>query len=61
MKDKGIGYVFESSDREGIIKFISSLSAEKLAEFKEMGQRARKVAETEYAKDIILNKFVEAI
>ena len=61
VKDKGIGYVFESSDREGIIKFISSLSAEKLAEFKEMGQRARKVAETEYAKDIILNKFVEAI
>lgn len=61
VKEKKIGYVFEPSDREGIVKFISSLSAEKCAEFKEMGQRARKVAEAEYAKDIILNKFVEAI
>lgn len=61
VKEKRIGYVFEPSDREGIVKFISSLSTEKCAEFEEMGQRARKVAETEYAKDIILNKFVEAI
>ena len=61
VKEKGIGYVFEPSDREGIVKFISNLSVEKRAEFKEMGQRARKLAETEYAKDIILNKFVKAI
>lgn len=61
VKEKKFGYVFEPSDREGVIKFISSLSAEKCAEFKEMGKRARKVAETEFAKDIILNKFVEAI
>lgn len=61
VKEKGIGYVFEPSDREGIVKFISNLSVERCAEFKEMGQRARKVAEAEYAKDIILNKFVEAI
>ena len=61
VKEKGIGYVFEPSDREGIVKFISNLSVEKRAEFKEMGQRACKVAEAEYAKDIILNKFVEAI
>ena len=61
VKEKGIGYVFEPSDREGIVKFISNLSVEKRAKFKEMGQRARKVAETEYAKDIILNKFVEAL
>lgn len=60
-KEKGIGYVFEPSDREDIINFLSNLSAKKCAEFKEMGQRARKVAEREYAKDVILNKFVEAI
>ena len=29
--------------------------------FAEMGKRARHVAETEYAKDVILNKFVEVI
>lgn len=61
VKEKNIGYVFEPTDRDGIVKFLSSLSSEKRAEFKELGQRARKVAETEYAKDIILNKFVEAI
>lgn len=61
VKEKQIGYVFEPSDREGIVKFLSALSPEKCIEFAEMGKRAQKVAETEYAKDIILNKFVEAI
>lgn len=61
VKEKNIGYVFKPSDREGIIKFISNLTPERCMEFKEMGQRAKKVAETEYAKDIILNKFIEAI
>ena len=61
IKEKQIGYVFEPSDRDGIVKFLSDLSPQKRAEFKEMGQRARKVAEAEYAKDIILNKFVKAI
>lgn len=61
VNEKNIGYVFEPSDREGIIRFISNLTPERCMEFKEMGQRARKVAETEYAKDIILNKFAEAI
>lgn len=61
VKEKQIGYVFEPTDREGIVSFLSNLSPERCAEFKEMGQRARKVAETEYAKDIILNKFVKAI
>ena len=61
VKEKQIGYVFEPTDREGIVCFLSNLSPERCAEFKEMGQRARNVAETEYAKDIILNKFVKAI
>lgn len=61
VKEKQIGYVFEPSDRDGIVKFFSGLSFDKCTEFKEMGIRARKVAETEYAKEIILNKFVEVI
>lgn len=61
VREKQIGYVFEPSDRERIVKFLSALSPEKCIEFAEMGKRARKVAETEYAKEIILNKFVEAI
>ena len=61
VKEKHIGYVFEPSDREGIVRFLSALSPEKCVDFAEMGKRARKVAEAEYAKEIILNKFVEAI
>ena len=61
VKEKGIGYVFEPNDREGIISFLSSLSTERRNEFTKMGMRARKVAETEYAKEIILNKYVETI
>ncbi len=61
VKEKGIGYVFEPSDRQGIVDFLRSLSPKRLSEMKEMGLRARKVAEDEYAKEIILNKFVRAI
>lgn len=61
VNEKQIGYVFEPNDHNGIVKFLSELTPEKRNEFTEMGKRARQVAETEYAKDIILNKFVEAI
>lgn len=61
VKEKNIGYVFRPEDKNGIVKFLSGLNKEKLAEIREMGERARQVAIKEYAKDIILNKFVEAI
>lgn len=61
VNEKRIGYVFKPEDKEGIVKFLASLSKNRQPEFAEMGWRARNVAETEYAKDNILNKFVEAI
>ena len=61
VKEKQIGYVFEPTDREGIRKFLAGLTPEKCSDFAGMGKRAREVAEKEYAKEIILNKFVEAI
>lgn len=61
VKEKQIGVVFRPDDKEGIVRFLANLSKDKQPEFAEMGKRARQVAETEYAKDIILNKFVEAI
>lgn len=61
VKEKQIGVVFRPDDKEGIVKFLASLSKDKQPEFAEMGKRARQVAETKYAKDIILNKFAEAI
>lgn len=61
VKEKRIGVVFKPDDKDGIVNFLASLSKDKQPKFAEMGKRAREVAETEYAKDIILNKFVEAI
>lgn len=61
VKEKQIGVVFRPDDKDGIVDFLGSLSKDKQSEFADMGKRARQVAETEYAKDIILNKFVEAI
>ena len=61
VKEKNIGVVFKPEDKEYIVKFLASLSKDKQSEFAEMGKCARQVAEMEYAKDIILNKFVEAI
>ena len=61
VKEKHIGVVFRPDDKDGIVDFLGSLSKDKQPEFADMGKRARQVAETEYAKDIILNKFVEAI
>lgn len=61
VKEKKMGYVYRPEDKNGIIRFLSCLNKEKLAEIREMGERARQVAVKEYAKNIILNKFAEAI
>lgn len=61
VKEKQIGYVFDPIDKKGITAFLTSLSTKMILEIKRMGARAREIAEKEYAKDIILNKFLEAI
>ena len=61
VNEKKIGYVFKPDDKKGIVRFLASLSEERLPDIEEMGKRARVIAETEYAKEIILNKFVEAL
>lgn len=61
VKEKQIGFVFEPSDKNGIVKFLSELSIDKRKELAVMGNRALRVAEQEYAKEVILKKFTEAI
>lgn len=61
VKEKGIGYVFEPKEHGKIVDFLMLISTDMLPILKEMGAKARKVAVEEYAKDIILNKFIEAI
>lgn len=61
VKEKDIGYVFDPEDKVSIMKFLSNLTLDRLPELKEKGEKAYKVAVEEYAKPIILNKFVEAL
>lgn len=61
IKEKETGYVFAPEDNAGIQTFLANLTLDDLKKFKEMGARARKVAEDEYSKDIILDKFKKAI
>lgn len=61
IKEKNIGYVYAPEDLVGIKRFINNLTFNQIPQLQQMGLRARKVAEEEYAKDIILTKFLKAI
>lgn len=61
VKEKRIGYAFAQDNKNEIVEFLRNLSLEMLPELKIMGDRARKVAEEEYDKKVILNKYIEAI
>lgn len=61
IKEKSIGFVFAPSDKKGISEFLDSLMDLNKHQLKEMGERSRQVAEEEYSKEIILEKFMRAI
>lgn len=61
VKEKKIGFVFRPEDNVGIQKFLAELRLVDMQEIREMGARARKVAEEEFSKEIILGKFKKAI
>ena len=61
IREKGFGYVFSAEDEEGIISFLSDMTPLKLNELWVKGARARKVAEEEYSKEIVLEKFKKVI
>lgn len=61
VKEKSIGYVFTPEDKSGVLAFLKNLTSEHLPQLREMGLRSRKVAEEEYAKDVILKRFLNVI
>lgn len=61
VSENRIGFCFEPLDKDGIIGFLKGLSIDKLPELKEMGIRARKLAETLYSQDTILSKYIAEI
>ena len=61
IKEKGFGYVFSAKDEKGIISFLSDIQPSKKDELRAKGELARKVAEEEYSKEKILEKFKQVI
>lgn len=61
VKEKNIGFVFPPEDNKGIQDFLAKLSESRINEIREMGIRARKIAEEEYSKEYILEKFKRTI
>jgi glycosyltransferase involved in cell wall biosynthesis len=57
ISEAGNGWIFEPSDREGLISFFESLDHSFAAECIEKGKISRELAETRYARKIILHKF----
>lgn len=61
IEENHVGFCFEPDDRNGIITFLQSLNTGDLSKLKEMGNKARLLAESKYSKSVILNKFLEVI
>lgn len=61
VKEKQIGFVFPPEDDRGLQDFLAQLSPSNIIEIREMGTKARKIAEEEYSKEYILEKFKRAI
>jgi glycosyltransferase involved in cell wall biosynthesis len=61
VEENQIGYCFEPDDKKGISYFLKSLNTGDIPKLKEMGCKARVLAESKYSESIILNKFKEAI
>ncbi len=61
VKEQNIGFVFRPEDFVEIQKFLAGLRLSDMKGIKEMGARARKVAEEVYSKELILDKFKKVI
>lgn len=57
VREHRIGWVFASDDCDGIIKFLTNLSVDMRNDIAAMGRVARRLAESSYSEETILNKF----
>ena len=61
VEENQIGYCFEPDDKDGVVYFLRSLSVASCSRFSAMGHTARQVAEHNYSKKKIMEKFLEVI
>jgi glycosyltransferase involved in cell wall biosynthesis len=59
IKEYNIGFVFDSNDTNRIIDFLDSVTSIDKLLLAEMGLRAKKLVESKYTENIILNKYKE--
>lgn len=57
VRENGIGYCFNASDREGIRQWLANLTPQSRKEFREMGRKARELSKQKYSKASGLEKF----
>ena len=57
IKEYQVGFVFAPDNQIGIKNFLSNLSIDKKQELREMGERARKLAEDVYSEQVIIKKY----
>ena len=61
IQENEIGFCFDAEDVSKIQTFLSGLSFVSIPKLREMGGRARKLAETRYSKEIIINKYLHLL
>ena len=57
VKEHDIGYCFTAEDQESVIDWLSRLTPDWKEEFRKKGERARRLSQTHYSKEIGLDKF----
>lgn len=57
VRENNIGYCFDSRDPEALCNWLSSLGTGMAEELREMGLRARRLAETTYSEEEILSRY----
>ena len=61
VKNNGIGFSFDWSQKTEIISFLNNLQEKDIERFEELGRKARMLLEAKYDKEIILNKYLEVV
>jgi Glycosyltransferase len=61
VKENNIGWAFSIDENKKVVDFLNGLSLSDFAEIRNKGNNARKLYETDYNEDVILNKFEKVI
>lgn len=61
VENEKIGFVFSNEERLKLLNFFNTLTIDKKSILKEMGNRARNLAEEKYSESTILNKYYDLL